>query len=104
MNYAVIFTYSFDPEVPVYLFTDFDSAADFLRTSMMDELKIDVEEDGWNSVLEFSEDNGYAKITTYFNDHVDITEAYIGTVYQKCRKAPAFRHGDMQYIENQKNV
>ena len=83
MNYAVIFTYSFDPEVPVYLFADFDSAADFLRTSMMDELKIDVEENGWNSVLEFSEDNDYAKITTYFFDHTDITEAYIRTIYNR---------------------
>lgn len=87
MNYAVIFTYSFDPEVPVYLFADFDSAADFLRTSMMKELKIDVEENGWNSVLEFSEDNDYAKITTYFPDHTNITEAYVGTVYSNIRGA-----------------
>lgn len=83
MNHAVIFTYSFDPEVPVYLFADFDSAADFLRTSMMKELKIDIEENEWNSVLEFSEDNDYAKITTYFFDHTDITEAYIGTIYSR---------------------
>lgn len=82
MNYAVIFTYSFDGEVAVYLFPDEDSAKKFLRESYQEELRIDLEENGWDARGEISSDEWYAKITTVFDDHDDVTEFRIGNIYQ----------------------
>lgn len=85
MNYAVIFTYSFDDEVAVYLFSTEDEAKKFLRESYLEELRIDTEESGWDSVGEISSDGWYAKITTNFYSgcpHTDVTEFRIGNIYQ----------------------
>ena len=81
MNYAVVFTYSFDDDVAVYLFEDETSAKSFLMSSYMEELRIDKEENGWNSVGVLSDDGWYAKITTLFFNHEDITEFRIGRIY-----------------------
>lgn len=83
MNYAVVFTYSFDDEMAVYLFGNESSAKDFLMSSYEEELRIDKEENGWNSVGILSDDGWYARITTPFFDHEDITELRIGCVYTK---------------------
>ena len=85
MNYAVIFTYSFDDEVAVYLFATEDEAKKFLRESYLEELRIDTEESGWDSIGEISDDGWYAKITTNFYSgypHTDVTEFRIGNIYQ----------------------
>lgn len=82
MNYAVIFTYSFDWETAVYLFDDFEEAKKFLKTSAEEEYRIDIEENEWESELEFDNDGCYAKITTHFFDRDDITEMRIGNIYQ----------------------
>lgn len=82
MNYAVIFTYSFDGEVAVYLFPNETSAEEFLRSSYEEELRIDKEENGWDAHGEISDDGWYAKITTVFDDHDDVTEFRIGNIYQ----------------------
>ncbi len=85
MNYAVIFTYSFDGETAVYLFATEDEAKRFLLESYLEELRIDTEENEWNSVGEISEDGWYAKIQVQFDDGdhpLDITEFRIGTIYQ----------------------
>ena len=85
MNYAVIFTYSFDGDVAVYLFATEGEAKKFLRESYLEELRIDTEENGWNSVGEISEDGWYAKIQVDSDDGdspVDLTEFRIGNIYQ----------------------
>ena len=85
MNYAVIFTYSFDAEVSVYLFETEEEAKDFLKSYYKEELRIDTEENEWNSEGTISEDGWYAKIENYFGDEgsePDITEFRIGNIYQ----------------------
>lgn len=81
MGYAVIFTYSFDPEVPVYLFSDETLAKEFLKGSYEEELRIDRDEDGWDARGEISGDGWYAKITNKFPDRDDVTEFRIGSVH-----------------------
>lgn len=83
MDYAVIFTYSFDDDVAVYLFEDEESAKNFLKSSYLEELRIDTEENGWDSIGALSDDGLYATITTSFFDHEDTTKLRIGRVYTK---------------------
>ena len=85
MSYAVIFTYSFDNEVAVYLFETEEEAKDFLKSYYKEELRVDIEESGWHSEGTISEDGWYAKIETYFVDggnKPDVTEFRIGSIYQ----------------------
>lgn len=81
-SYAVTFTYSFDEDAATYLFEDFDDAKMFLVDSMTKEYKIDKDENGWNSEIFISETECYAKITTYFRDHNDKTEAHLSNIYE----------------------
>lgn len=80
-SYAVIFTYSFDDDTAVYLFDSEKEAVDFLRGSVMEEFRIDTEENGWDSSCNISDDGYYGEIKTNFFDRIDITEARIGHVY-----------------------
>lgn len=82
MNYAVIFTYSFDGECVVYLFQTEEESITFLRDSFNEEVRIDKEENCWDVVSEISEDGRYAKITNCFEDRDDITEMRVGNIYQ----------------------
>ena len=85
MSYAVIFTYSFDNEVAVYLFETEEEAKNFLANSYKEELRIDTEENEWNSEGTISEDGWYAKIENYFGDEGSepcVTEFRIGNIYQ----------------------
>ena len=82
MNYAVIFTYSFDGDVAVYLFDDEESAVRMLRENFEEERRIDVEENGWDVDAIITDDGWYAKIIDHFCDRDDITEMRIGRVYQ----------------------
>lgn len=85
-NYAVIFTYSFDDEVEVYLFDTEPEAVKFLLESFKKEIYIDTEENGWSTESFISKDGWYARITNNFDDRddpVDITEFRIGHVYSK---------------------
>ena len=85
MNYAVIFSYSFDDEVAVYLFETEEEAKNFLADSYKEELRIDTEENEWNSEGTISEDGWYAKIENYYGNEgsePDVTEFRIGNIYQ----------------------
>lgn len=82
MNYAVIFTYSFDSDVAVYLFDDEESAKKMLKDNYEHELAIDLLENKWDTEGEISDDGWYAKITNHFTDHDDVTEYRIGNVYR----------------------
>ena len=85
MSYAVIFTYSFDDEVAVYLFETEEEAKNFLESSYKEELRIDTEENEWNSEGTISKDGWYAKIENYYGDkgrEPAVTELRIGNIYQ----------------------
>lgn len=79
-NYAVVVTYSFDSEVPVRLFKDYDEAKAYLKADWEKEVKIDTEENGWDADFEISAEGDYARITNRFDDRDDVTEWRIGTV------------------------
>ena len=80
-NYAVIFEYSFDAEIPVYLFDTFEQAKKFLRDSFNEEVRIDKEENGWDTNASIDEEEGIAVIFNRFNDRIDTTYMKIGTIY-----------------------
>ena len=80
MKYAVIITYSFDWDTPVFFFETFTEAKNFLLTSAEKEFNIDSKENNWNSELIFDNDNCYAKIINHFLDRDDITEMRIGDI------------------------
>lgn len=85
LSYAVVFTYSFDDEVAVYLFATEEEATRFLRDQYHEELRVDIEESGWNTEGENSDDWWYAKISNNFDDgdaRIDVTEMRIGRVYE----------------------
>ena len=83
-SYAVIFTYSFDCDSAVYLFDTFESATKFLESSYAEELRIDSEENGWDTTGLINDEKTYAKIENYFPElnQTDITEFQIGNVYE----------------------
>lgn len=81
-QYAVCFTYSFDNDASVYLFDTYEEAIKFLKDAFENELRIDTEENEWDSVGEITEDSLYAKITTRFRDHENITEFHCANVYE----------------------
>lgn len=80
-NYAVIFTYSFDDEVAVYLFDTEEEAKKFLKDNFEEEIRIDTEENGWDCNWSIEDDGRYAVIFNRFNDKVDTTTMRIGNVY-----------------------
>ena len=80
-NYAVIFEYSFDAEIPVHLFETLEEAQKFLRDSFNEEVRIDKEENGWDTNVSIDEEEGIAVIFNRFNDRIDTTYMKIGTIY-----------------------
>lgn len=81
-SYAVVFTYSFDTAAAVYLFDTLLEAREFMFKSYKEELRIDVEENGWNSEGYIQEDGMYAKITNHFQDEGDdVTEFHVANIY-----------------------
>ena len=81
-NCAVIFVYSEDPEVAVYLFENYEKAAEFLRDSYNEEIRIDREENGWEVNGHIEEDSSYARIGVVFNGDETVIEMYVGNIYQ----------------------
>ena len=80
-SYAVVFSYSFDEDVAVYLFDSADDAKKYLRESLLEEYRIDTEENGWDSSYFISESGLYGRIENRFKDQTDITEFQVGFVY-----------------------
>jgi hypothetical protein len=82
-RYAVIITYSFDDETPVVLFENREEAVEFIRKTSKREYDIDVNENGWGEITEYSidPDGEHARIINHFSDHDDITDWSIGTTY-----------------------
>lgn len=82
MNYAVIFRYTFDEEIAVYLFATIEEAKAFLKGAYEEELKIDIEENEYDTHSYFSEDGLSAAIFNRFYDRTDITYMDIGNIYE----------------------
>lgn len=81
-NYAVIFEYTFDDEIPVRLFDTLDEAKKFLRDSFNEEVRIDKEENGWDTNAYIDDEGMIAAIFNRFNDRTDVTYMKIGNIYQ----------------------
>lgn len=79
---AVVVTFSFDTEVSVILFDTQRQALDFIKLDVVDEWRIDTEENGWDSEYVIFEDEARAVLTTHFADRDDITEWRIADVYR----------------------
>lgn len=82
-SYAVVFSYSFDHDVAVYLFDTQEEAAEYLKKSVQEEFRIDTEENGWASSYDISEDGLYGVVKNHFPDRTDVTEVRVGSVYHK---------------------
>jgi len=82
MQYALVFNYSFDSDAAVYLFDTFTEAKEALRESILEEYRIDTEENGWDSTYFISEDGLYGSVVNSFITYEDITEARVGKVYR----------------------
>lgn len=75
MKYAVIYTYSFDSDSAVYLFDDYDDAADFLEESFERELETEIEECGADEVeFKYDNDRSYAAVIHHTPDGDDVCE------------------------------
>ena len=81
-SYAVVFTYSFDTDSTVYLFDTEEKAIDYMMKSLEEELRIDREENGWNSDGYVTEDKMYAEIITHYPSGDGVTEMHIANVYE----------------------
>lgn len=81
-NYVVMFTYSFDNDSAAYLFPDLERAVSFLKANYEEQLRIDIEENEWETISELRPDGMYAKITNIFCEHKDVTEMHIAPIYQ----------------------
>ncbi len=78
-KYALIVTYSFDEEVPVFLFDTEEEAQNALKEMATKEHLID-KDNGWDTELKFSESGNYAQITNHFMDRTDVTKFYVGDI------------------------
>ena len=81
-KYAVVITFSFDPQVSVLLFDTDREAMNFIKNNVVDKWKIDTQENGWDSEYQIYETEGRAVLTTNRNSDSYITELKIGTVFQ----------------------
>lgn len=81
--YAVVTTYSFDPTMPVVLFSSYEAACNYLYNMYTEELRMAVEnhEDGYVTDSFIEEDMSYAKIVDAFGE--DTTEWHVESVDDK---------------------
>lgn len=85
--------YSFDSEVPVYLFDTEEEALKELKSQFCEEYRIQTEENehvqGEDLEVDVSPDGRWASITTYYDDQKDVVEWSIGTVREVNKNEPA---------------
>ena len=81
--YAVVTTYSFDPTMPVVLFSSYEAACNYLYNMYTEELRMAVEnhEDGYVTESFIEEDMSYAKIVDAYGE--DTTEWHVESVDDK---------------------
>lgn len=67
----------------MYLFDTQEEAIKFMTESYKEELRIDKEENEWNTEGYMAEDKMYAKIVHHFADGDDVTEFHVANVYDQ---------------------
>lgn len=82
-KHAVVVTFSYDPQVSVLLFDDWDQALEFIKNDILDEHRIDTQENGLDSEYAIFEEEGRAILTTHYPSKDEFTEWRIGKVYEK---------------------
>ena len=82
-NFAVIVTFSYDPQVSVLLFEEWADAMEFVKKDILEEYRIDIEENEFDSEYVIYEDEGRAVLTTHGNDSTFVTEWRIGDVFER---------------------
>ena len=86
-EYAVIFTYDFDTESDVTLFDDYDAAKQYLKESFNEELRIETEENEWDDVETYmNDDETYGEIRHYTDDGIDTCEYRLCTNVRRASK------------------
>ena len=88
-EYAVIFTYNFDNDSQIFLFgDDYEGAKQFLEDSYKEELRIEIEENGWEDEMEYDidENKTYAQINHFVSDGVDTCEYRLCTHVERRSK------------------
>ncbi len=82
--FPVVVHYSFDCEVPVYLFDNEDDACKEIRRQFEEEIRIEKEENKLTPVSDFvtnhSDDYSWAMIKVYGNDEDAVTEWTLGNL------------------------
>ena len=84
-NYAVVVTFSFDPQVSVLLFDTWEEAMSFIKKDILEEYNTDLE-NGWDTEMAIFENEGRAILTNHFHDKDDITEWRIGDIFDPNEK------------------
>lgn len=82
-KHAVVVTFSWDPQVSVLLFDGWDQALEFIKNDILDEHRIDTQENGLDSEYAIFEEEGRAVLTTHYSEFTGITEWRIGKVCEK---------------------
>ena len=77
---AVVITYSFAYDVPVFLFDDESMAIKALKEAFEEEVRIDRDETEADSDYEIKEDGSYAKIVSHGLTGDQVTEFHLGRV------------------------
>ena len=84
--------YSFDSEVPVFIFDTEEEALKELKAQFDEELRIQTEENehvqGEDLEVDVSPDGRWASITIYYDDQKDVVEWSIGTVREVNKDEP----------------
>ena len=80
-SYAVVFTYSFDSDVAVYLFDTEEEAKAYLLGCLHEEMRIQTEENCWDSEYTLTNDGWEATIISHMRFGDDVMKIRIGRVY-----------------------
>jgi hypothetical protein len=83
-KYAVVVTYSFDPQVSVLLFNTQEEAMDFIKKDIDEEYHGDLV-NGFDSEMTIYESENRAVLIAHGENKELITERRIGTVYDQWR-------------------
>lgn len=79
-KYAVVITFSFDADVNIQLFKEYEDAIEYLRKDFENEKRIAIEENEWEineDLTGIQEDGSYAILAENFTDGIDKTEWHI---------------------------
>lgn len=81
-KYAVVVTFSYDPQVSVMLFDSEEAAWEFIKEDILREYTIDTVENGFDSEQIIFEDENRATLITHGTD-IDYTTGWcVGTVFE----------------------